>query len=957
MKRKIFNILFALVLLASLSLVMAVPAAANVSTVTVTVDPTTVGTADADYTIVFTSTVALTDAVDAIDIIFPTGTGVAAITGTVNTHAITASSILGQRVSITVPASAGITAGSTVTVVLTAGITNPATGGSKTLIVYTNLEPVEVTSAAYIIGSTPTTVTTVTQSTSTAVNTATEYIILFQAATVLVIDTDTITITFPSDTTVPATIAAADVLVDDHGVGYAACNVAPTVSGRVVTLTTHTGVTTAAGSHVKFLVTAGIKNPTTIGTSWTVSLATSKDIIAKASSTYFTTSATQVSVTQIAWKTVDAYIPLNTASSAFVVETRDVNGVPATVTADTTFLLAASSGTFYSDSGCTAAIGTIVIGAGNSASGNFYFKSLTAGAMTLTAVDSITPHDPVWTTATTTVIVNPALELWGGGVLRGTYATFALAIAAALPYDTIKVYPSTYEETLTINKPLTFESTGTAAETILYNSAASGYIDLTVANITIDGFYIKGDSLSANQRGIYVRKSGFNIENNIFTGLRSDNIIVESTAGAITSGTITGNSLTGMGATASDGRAGILVETYGAAINGLSITNNTITGFGTAVSTSVESTALRIVEKSTDTMTGIKVTGNIITNNQRAVDLKGDQLGMTGANEFASNTISSNYIGVKIYPETGTDITHVLTICKNTISSNVLYGIYIMGTTSSATLTIQYNDISGNGAGIYVENADTTPTPVYVATYNYWGSATGPLTAANPSGLGNAITALAGGAEIGVDITYSPWLAASQATVVASGKSQYAISVVLSNKATLSGGTYSGGWNTFSTPISLDSSADTWSEIKTLAGVTARVASAYAWNGTTWATPSDITPLNAIFVQLTAGDSISLPILFGTTLLPAATKTMHAAAGSYTGWELIGPASLTADDFDGVALLSINTKYSQVINPITGAVLSGTDTLAVGAGYWVFMTADGTLAGFSVTPFLFVPVP
>jgi len=195
-----------------------------------------------------------------------------------------------------------------------------------------------------------------------------------------------------------------------------------------------------------------------------------------------------------------------------------------------------------------------------------------------------------------------------------------------------------------------------------------------------------------------------------------------------------------------------------------------------------------------------------------------------------------------------------------------------------------------------------------------------------------------------------------QATVITSGKSRYATSVTMSNVATLSGATYSGGWNTFSTPIWLDSSVDTWGEATAL--VTLDYVTAYGWDGTTWTSVSadtGLTPLDAIFVQLKT-EAQSIPILYGTQLLVAPTKSMYATAGSYTGWELVGQANLSAQERD-VTLASISGSYSQVIDPISGAVIASDGSMVVGAGYWVFMTADGVLAGFSVTPQPFVAVP
>jgi hypothetical protein len=51
-------------------------------------------------------------------------------------------------------------------------------------------------------------------------------------------------------------------------------------------------------------------------------------------------------------------------------------------------------------------------------------------------------------------------------------------------------------------------------------------------------------------------------------------------------------------------------------------------------------------------------------------------------------------------------------------------------------------------------------------------------------------------------------------------------------------------------------------------------------------------------------------------------------------------------------------KYSQVIDPISGAALQVlSDSMVPGKGYWVFMISDGTLAGFTVTPVPFVALP
>jgi hypothetical protein len=141
---------------------------------------------------------------------------------------------------------------------------------------------------------------------------------------------------------------------------------------------------------------------------------------------------------------------------------------------------------------------------------------------------------------------------------------------------------------------------------------------------------------------------------------------------------------------------------------------------------------------------------------------------------------------------------------------------------------------------------------------------------------------------------------------------------------------------------------------------------AYAWDSTALSGAGNfvvltsstvINPLDAIFVQLITTAPQSIPIVYSTALGVAPTKNVHATlSGSYSGWELIGLANL-ADMSTTFALASLGTaKYSQVIDPISGDVVTS-GTLVVGKGYWVFITSNGTLAGFSVTPVTWVAVP
>jgi len=96
----------------------------------------------------------------------------------------------------------------------------------------------------------------------------------------------TVTVTFPSGTTVPAVINRGSVSI--NGVAPSSD---PFVVGRAVTIT-NSGVATTAGVgglNVIFAASAGIKNPTAVSTTKTLTVSTSADATAKTSAVYSTT--------------------------------------------------------------------------------------------------------------------------------------------------------------------------------------------------------------------------------------------------------------------------------------------------------------------------------------------------------------------------------------------------------------------------------------------------------------------------------------------------------------------------------------------------------------------------------------------------------------------------------------------------------------------------------------------
>jgi hypothetical protein len=109
---------------------------------------------------------------------------------------------------------------------------------------------------------------------------------------------DTITIVFPSDTTIPSSITAANVKVQGT-----ACTVAPTCNPSTRTIVVTIPVAIAKGTSFTVLIGATsnvITNPTTVGSSYTHTLATSKETTPVTSPSYTIThaSASKLAFTQ-----------------------------------------------------------------------------------------------------------------------------------------------------------------------------------------------------------------------------------------------------------------------------------------------------------------------------------------------------------------------------------------------------------------------------------------------------------------------------------------------------------------------------------------------------------------------------------------------------------------------------------------------------------------------------------
>lgn len=268
----------------------------QVSSVDVTsVNPNTASATNAQYTITFKPTTALTTA-QANDIVITAPSGTVFTPGTnytVNGVAATGSGSSNVE-TITVPTSVEpIAAGSTVTVVAS-GVANPSTASTTdTLTVATNLDTNPATSNDYTIAAAPTTtsVTTVKfsevqftdgtlgASYSQHAGVADTYSVNFVPTTGLV-PGDTVTESFATGTVLPTSLSDYTALDGTTGSRVLVPVTAVSVSGTSATVTIGGGM--PAGS-TAYVVTSDVVNPPA-GTTQNMSVSTSRDTVTVASS-------------------------------------------------------------------------------------------------------------------------------------------------------------------------------------------------------------------------------------------------------------------------------------------------------------------------------------------------------------------------------------------------------------------------------------------------------------------------------------------------------------------------------------------------------------------------------------------------------------------------------------------------------------------------------------------------
>jgi len=135
---------------------------------------------------------------------------------------------------------------------------------------------------------------TVVPTPSTAGAAAT-YVITSTTTAAIVINVDTISITFPAGTQMPTSISKTAVSLN-----ATVCTVDPAVNGNTVTLIAPVGVAGVTAFNVTFSQVAGIKNPVLGKTTYTVTVVTSTDTTAVVSTAYAITRSVTISPSSVA---------------------------------------------------------------------------------------------------------------------------------------------------------------------------------------------------------------------------------------------------------------------------------------------------------------------------------------------------------------------------------------------------------------------------------------------------------------------------------------------------------------------------------------------------------------------------------------------------------------------------------------------------------------------------------
>ncbi len=549
----------------------------------------------------------------------------------------------------------------------------------------------------------------------------------------------------------------------------------------------------------------------------------------------------------------------------------------------------------------------------------------------------------------TTWYVDASVSESGNGTApESAFQTITEAIVAAGADDTIEVAAGTYEEDLEIpagKDGLEIKGVAGPAKPVIEGVTHVDYypgrhnINILSSGVQIHGFTIESPDVPADRYsgGVHLGSTDVEIYDNDFV-LRGHYCVaiqtwrVDDAPGTDISGLkIYGNTF---GGTADTYQAVLINRDAGE--GPVTVENNEFNG-----------NVMRaiVTERSNTLISGNEMTSDFAGAGIVLMDLEKraqDNVLVNG------NTVEGFDGGIVIGHGDGDQTLTSISVTENTIEGNVT-GVVVRS--SAGGVGVNLNSIVANA----VRGVRNTDTATLNARYNWWGHQTGPdHDGLNPGGQGDLV---------GDDVHIGPWLHRPHEQFV-SGAPCYAGSVLLANEATPvtvnNVTSYQGGWNSFSTPVALDSSANTVSKLLALtteSGLFIERAQRFDVATQEWVAiimgnqpvgpDYSIGPGEGFFIQVRSAGSI--PILVRTDATVPPTRDLVAS------WNLVGWSGLQAET---VTTALFGVDYSRVLSPkppnseawIVPPDEAGDKYLIVGEAYWVAMSQPGILFGFTTTP-------
>ena len=833
MKSKLFRILGVIAVVAMIAASLVAPVSANVASVTATT--TTAGgiiSTAGNYSIYATLSTQLV------------ATTTATLTyGAATDVATFASSTAYDQVSITVSG-----AGSTVTVAgATTGNGTFTTAGTATDIF------------TYAAGAQTATVTANAASTVAykLLGPVTVGLGAGVTTTVPAVTADTITVTFPSTFTVPATgvtgtLAASSGWVT--GLNSNVNNIAPYVTGITAPASSATAFTVvftlAAGdyigaqSQVLINITAGVVNPTTAG-NYTVTVATSQETTAVTSSAFAISNPTPTPLPGVA----SVY---NTASTPILIN--QYNSLASALTAAEAIAGGAtiklSAGTYGSVTGDTVtgaypATTNITIQGTDPSAANVIIKATggwnivdTGGTL---VIDSVT-IDGNKGTAPLTVSSNKSVTVSNSNVQNGVLTIGATSTGTSnITKDTFTVKTGATGLAVTSATTVTgstFNVTGTGwGISAPYDVMVSGST-FTGATNTTDQYLGNGISATSADTTATPVTAGSVIGTSTFTGL-SNALTVNNTAAIVN---FNGNTVTNCGQAPATGTSTAAIIVTSASTNGVSIFGNTITN-GTYY----------ILQ--TGAYNQQSVSDNTFTGNAKSIKSTDTSNTLVAARNWwgsAANVppnvtlVSTTTAGLTFTPALGgapgtaafTTVAGSTSAVANPIAASATVGVNITSVLSTGPAVLGAAALAANPVAVAIPSADTavkywdvygtisgtTANPAS-ATIDFYGTTAAPITANSAILFYNSVNGTwvnAGGSANAFANYFEIYVGATTGSVITAAQfngTPFVLVTIPTTLGTISGTTYPTNGAT-GVAVSATNTTFTWPAVTPPAGMT-----------------------------------------------------------------------------------------------------------------------------------------